>query len=303
MNKKIRKYVDNNIPDLKGKIVVITGGTGGIGYHMSKYLAYKGAHVILAARNQKKYFNVIKSIKEEISYASLEYKYLDLTDMDSVISFIEFIRNIKVDYLFLNSGIYHQEKKKDSLGIEIHFNVNCYVPYLIIRKLVNEFIENQTQIIITASISYKFAKVDPSDLMGDKVKNHNKLYGKTKRLLCQVSHKLSLENPGLRITYAHPGITASTLFESLHGNFLWKIAIPIMKHIFMSNEKAALPMLYAIDKESSTRKWYGPGGIAQAWGFPRLRGVRKDLFDLSELGPIFEQIENIDKRIGEKYGI
>lgn len=303
MNKKIVKYVEKNIPDLKGKTVVVTGGTGGIGFHLSKYLVYKGAHVILAARNQKKTFGVIQSIREEINYASLEYKYLDLTDMNSVISFIDFVRGLKVDYLFLNSGIYHQERKKDSLGIEVHFNVNCYVPYLVVSRLLNEFIENQTQIIVTASISYKFAKVDPNDLMGDKVKNHNKLYGKTKRLLCQVLYNLQQKNPNLKITYAHPGITASTLFESLHGNFFWKIAIPIMKHIFMSNEKASLPMLYAIDKESSNRRWYAPGGIAQAWGFPKLRGIRKDLFDLEGLEPIFEQIENIDKRIGEKYGI
>jgi short-subunit dehydrogenase len=303
MNKRIKKFVDKNIPELKNKTIVITGGTGGIGFHMSKYLAYKGAHVILAARNQKKTMGVIKSIQDEIEYASLEYKYLDLTDMNSVISFIDYMKQIKIDYLFINSGIYHQERKKDSLGLEIHFNVNCYVPYLMIKKLISEFIANQTQIIITASLSYMFAKVDPKDLMGDKVKDHNKLYGKTKRLLCQVLYKLQCENPGLKITFAHPGITASTLFESLHGNLFWKIAIPIMKHIFMSNEKAALPMLYAIDKKSSNRKWYAPRGIDQAWGFPKLKGIKKDLFDLKGLDDIFEQIDDIDRRIGEKYGI
>ena len=303
MNKRIRKYVDKNIPDLKGKTVVITGGTGGIGFHMSKYLAYKGAHVVLAARNQKKTTAVIESIKEKIEYASLEYKYLDLTDMNSVINFIEYMKGIKIDYLFLNSGIYHQERKKDSLGIEVHFNVNCYVPYLMIKNLLKQFIENQTQIIITASLSYMFAKVNPKDLMGDNVKDHNKLYGKTKRLLCQVLYKLQKENPGLKITFAHPGVTASTLFENLHSNLFWKIAIPIMKHIFMSNEKASLSMLYAIDKESTERRWYAPRGIAQAWGLPKFMRVRKDLFDLKGLDPIFEQIDDLDRKIGEKYGI
>ncbi|MBO5712225.1 MAG: hypothetical protein J6R47_05235 [Acholeplasmatales bacterium] len=73
------------------------------------------------------------------------------------------------------------------------------------------------------------------------------------------------------------------------------------KEIFDSKE--CDKWLYAIDKESTERRWYAPRGIAQAWGLPKFMRVRKDLFDLKGLDPIFEQIDDLDRKIGEKYGI
>ena len=111
MKNKYLKYINKNLPRIEGKTVVITGGTGGIGFHITKYLAYLGAKVILAARNKDKTIKVINEITNLIPNANLEYKYLDLTNMESVKTFISNLENVNIDYLFLNSGIYNQECK------------------------------------------------------------------------------------------------------------------------------------------------------------------------------------------------
>ena len=58
MKNKYLKYINKNLPRIEGKTVVITGGTGGIGFHITKYLAYLGAKVILAARNKDKTIDI-----------------------------------------------------------------------------------------------------------------------------------------------------------------------------------------------------------------------------------------------------
>jgi NAD(P)-dependent dehydrogenase (short-subunit alcohol dehydrogenase family) len=292
MKTKYINFINNNLPRLDGKTVVITGGTGGIGYHITKYLVHLGANVILAARNETKAIKVINDIINEVNNAKIIFKYLDLTNMNSVNCFIDYLNETSIDYLFLNSGIYNQESKIID-GLEIHYMVNFYVPYKIVDTLKEKFIKNNTKVIVTSSISYMFSKIDPDDILSKKCKNKTKLYGKTKRLLTQMLYLLKVENKGLDVTFAHPGVTASTLFEGLHTNLFWKIALPIMRHIFMSNDKASLPILYAINHNHDNRHWIGPRGLFQVWGYPAVKRVKKDLFNLDEIKILKEKVDNI----------
>jgi hypothetical protein len=106
--------------------------------------------------------------------------------------------------------------------------------------------------------------------------------------------RLKEENNRLDIAFAHPGVTASTLFEGLHTNLFWKIALPIMRHIFMSNDKASLPILYAINHNHDNRHWIGPKGLFQVWGYPAIKKVKKDLFDIEEIKIIKEKVNEIE---------
>ena len=126
------------------------------------------------------------------------------------------------------------------------------------------------------------------------MKNRTKLYGLTKRLLTQMLYLLKVENEGLDIVFTHPGVTASTLFEGLHTNIFWKIAIPIMRHIFMSNDKASLPILSGINYEHDNRHWIGPRGLFQVWGYPKVVKVKKDLFNIEQIKKIKDKINEIE---------
>ncbi len=44
----------SRIPDLQGKVFVVTGGNSGIGYHAVKQLAAKNAHVVMAGRSEER---------------------------------------------------------------------------------------------------------------------------------------------------------------------------------------------------------------------------------------------------------
>ena len=104
MKTKYINYINDNLPRLDGKTVVITGGTGGIGYHITKYLVHLGANVVLAARNETKAIKVINNIINEVNNAKIIFKYLDLTNMNSVNCFIYNIINNFNSFCFISGS-------------------------------------------------------------------------------------------------------------------------------------------------------------------------------------------------------
>ena len=74
----------NDIPDLSGRIAVVTGANGGLGLASAKALAAKGAHVVMAARDQDKAARARDEILADYPSASLEIVELDLGSLASV---------------------------------------------------------------------------------------------------------------------------------------------------------------------------------------------------------------------------
>jgi NAD(P)-dependent dehydrogenase (short-subunit alcohol dehydrogenase family) len=67
-----------DIPDLSGKVAIVTGANGGLGLEASRELARKGAFVVMASRDQGKAEEARGSILSEIPGAFLEMQALDL---------------------------------------------------------------------------------------------------------------------------------------------------------------------------------------------------------------------------------
>ncbi|KAI0101005.1 hypothetical protein GGR51DRAFT_551168 [Nemania sp. FL0031] len=74
------------LPDLKGKVFIVTGGNSGIGYYMVAHLAAHGAHVYLCARSPEKGKAAIVSIKEMHPSANIDLLQMDLMDLTSVVA-------------------------------------------------------------------------------------------------------------------------------------------------------------------------------------------------------------------------
>ncbi|KAI8869449.1 NAD(P)-binding protein [Ramicandelaber brevisporus] len=79
-------------PRQDGKLIIVTGATAGIGYQTAKFLAERGATVVLAARNEEKTKAVIDQILVEtptVKREQLVFIKLDLSLMSSVRKFVE----------------------------------------------------------------------------------------------------------------------------------------------------------------------------------------------------------------------
>jgi NAD(P)-dependent dehydrogenase (short-subunit alcohol dehydrogenase family) len=86
-NKSGDKWTVENIPDLSGKVTVVTGANSGLGFESSKEFARKGANVVMACRSMEKGQVAKNKIIEEIPDASAEVMHLDLASLKSVHQF------------------------------------------------------------------------------------------------------------------------------------------------------------------------------------------------------------------------
>lgn len=77
------KWAVTDIPDLSGKVALVTGGNTGIGKETCRQLLRKNAKVYLAARSQGKAQEAIAELEQETGQRAI-FVQLDLSDLDSV---------------------------------------------------------------------------------------------------------------------------------------------------------------------------------------------------------------------------
>jgi NAD(P)-dependent dehydrogenase (short-subunit alcohol dehydrogenase family) len=109
LNKYFNGGQNKNFPSLQGKTIVITGGNTGLGFICAKEMVKLGpSKIVIACRDQKKANEAIQKIMEEVGEKGnlqIEYRPLDLNDLNSVKSFAETFKGDKIDILLNNAGI------------------------------------------------------------------------------------------------------------------------------------------------------------------------------------------------------
>jgi NAD(P)-dependent dehydrogenase (short-subunit alcohol dehydrogenase family) len=125
-HKTISMWTKDNIEDQTGKTIIITGANTGIGYETALALYEKGAHVVLACRNQKNAEHTIIRIEQHKGKGSLEPGIIDLSDLTSVKKFAEtFIqKHEQLHILVNNAGVAAPPASSTTEGYELQFGVN-----------------------------------------------------------------------------------------------------------------------------------------------------------------------------------
>ena len=174
MNKYLKEYKWSNIfdmlrnnktdpkectEDFKGRLVVITGATAGIGYHTAKAYASHGANLICINRNEEKSKKLCLEIKKEYG-VECKYYIADFTHLSDIHDVGNKLANLDVDIdvLIHNAGVYLTKKKFTPDNIEEVFQVNYLgsfiINYLIKDKLISQ---NNSRIIYVNSEGHRFA--------------------------------------------------------------------------------------------------------------------------------------------------
>lgn len=288
---KYQKWINKNTHSLKGKTVLIVGGTGSIGRKVINYLLALDANVIVAARN------VLKAKELFSNQPNLSIEYLDVSDLASIDAFqLEIDKKYpKIDILINNAGILNAFEKTSKQGYEMHFAANALGNYYLTKKLLFDLKDN-AKIINTSSISYNFNKINFNDFEGIFYRNSIKRYGLTKRIMTfnTLWLKDSLKDTNLMFNLVHPGICATELFIK-NKAFIYKMFYPLMKLFFHSEDKAALSIVKGIFTETRFNEWIGPR-ILNIWGYPKISLLNKKVCDLKTIIKVNEITENLIKK-------
>ena len=256
----------NDIPELDGKIALITGANSGIGYCTAKALAKKGCHVILACRSLYKSNKAREKLLTSTPDALLSTMELDLSDLENVRQkTIDLIKNYhRLDLLINNAGIMHPPKTFSAQGYEIQFAVNHLSHMLLTLRLLNLLEKTEDSRIITVTSGAQFfGKVHWTNLKADIYYNKWESYANSKLanvMFALELHKI-LEDRNIKSLAAHPGIARTNLFLSQKPkpNILEKSSLKIFSPFFQSAEMGSLPQLYAATSlKVKSGEHYGP---------------------------------------------
>jgi NAD(P)-dependent dehydrogenase (short-subunit alcohol dehydrogenase family) len=115
-----------DIPDQHGRTAVVTGANGGLGLETARQLAARGAHVVMAVRNQEKAASAVDEIRATVPDAALELVPLDLASQASVRAAAEQILSAheSIDLLVNNAGVMGIPETKTVDGFEMQFGVD-----------------------------------------------------------------------------------------------------------------------------------------------------------------------------------
>lgn len=124
-----RRFRFDQIPDLTGRVAIVTGGSGGIGYYTALPLARAGATVVILSANEEKGKSTEAEVNKELkglnSYGSVTWEGVDLGDLKAVDAVARKLAGEldRLDIFVANAGIPQAPYGLTSDGLERHFEV------------------------------------------------------------------------------------------------------------------------------------------------------------------------------------
>ena len=289
MSMSQKTWLANNTASLKGKTVVITGATGGLGTEICRSVLALEGRLVLVNRSADKSRTLRGQLLEEHPGSDIVCLTADLTDMDSVKAVCTQLEQEPVDFLILNAGAYAIPRRTCATGYDNVFQTNFVSHYYMVKRLLPHLAARRAKVLAMGSIAHNYSKTDPADIDFAGRKKASKVYGNSKRYLMFALTELLKNNPDVRFAIAHPGI-AFTNITAHYPPLLFAIIKYPMKVIFLQPCQAARSMVKALFTDVPSLHWIGPK-LFDIWGNPSVKALTT--CDEEERRRIFETAEAI----------
>jgi NAD(P)-dependent dehydrogenase (short-subunit alcohol dehydrogenase family) len=273
-------WTTNNIPDLTGKVIIVTGANCGIGYEAAKEFTRKGAQTILACRDMNKAQTALTHIQQEIPKARAEIMQLDLATLRLVRKFLEDFkaRYQQLDLLVNNAGIMWAPYGKTEDDFESQFGTNHLGHFALTGLLIDLLSKTPgARVVNVSSVGHRSGVMDFTNLMFENGEDYSRhgAYGRSKlaNLLFtyELQRRFEANNIDAIATAAHPGTANTNLTRHVEGQLWFRLFRPLATVMVQSAAMGALPTLRAaVDPNTRGGEYYGPGGFMEQRGYPVL---------------------------------
>jgi NAD(P)-dependent dehydrogenase (short-subunit alcohol dehydrogenase family) len=276
-----------DLPDMTGRSVIVTGANSGIGRAAARAFAGAGARVVLAVRDTGK-----GEAAADAMPGTTEVRRLDLASLASIREFADGWSG-PLDLLVNNAGVMVPPLSRTAEGFELQFGTNHLGHFALTNLLLSDV---TGRVVTVSSTGHRLGTIDFDDLNWErKPYKPWRAYGQSKlaNLLftAELQRRLTEAGSPVLATAAHPGYAATNLqFHS--GRRVNEIVSRIGNRLIAQDEDGgALPTLYAAVADVPPAAFAGPGGFLEQRGAPKLvgrsgaaldAGVARRLWDVSE---------------------
>jgi NAD(P)-dependent dehydrogenase (short-subunit alcohol dehydrogenase family) len=279
-----RTLPDIAVPDLSGKLAVVTGASDGIGLGLAGRLAAAGAEVLMPVRNPAKGAAALEQIRTRTPDAKISTRELDLAGLDSVATLADELNREgrPIHLLINNAGVMTPPSRQETQdGFELQYGTNHLGHFALVAGLLPLLRAGRARVTTQTSFGAKFYGINWDDLQWEQKYNGDRAYSQSK--IATVHFALELERRsriggwGITSNVAHPGITATNLLAAQPGlgraedTTQVTLIRRLARHGFLAQTvpEGLLPALYAATHpDARGGRLYGPSGFLHLTGAP-----------------------------------
>jgi NAD(P)-dependent dehydrogenase (short-subunit alcohol dehydrogenase family) len=275
-------WTTNDIPDLTGRLAIVTGATGGLGLETALVLAGKGAEVVLAGRNPEKGALAERRIRDRHPGAAVRFAQVDLADLSSVRAFADqqLGAGRPIDMLINNAGVMALPQRRETVdGFEQQFGTNYLSHFALTGRLRPLLTAAGARVVQLSSVAHRGGRIRLDDLNARQGYRPWPVYQQSKLAMLMFALELQRRSDahGWRLTSvaAHPGVSRTDLMANgpEQGRAGGSLSGFLVRRLGQSAERGALPTLMAATLPAATPGgYYGPQGLGEVRGRP---GVAK----------------------------
>jgi NAD(P)-dependent dehydrogenase (short-subunit alcohol dehydrogenase family) len=240
---------------VRGKRILITGATNGIGLAAAQELARRGASLAIVARDDTRAADAVRRI-ESAGSEVVDVLKADLTSQASVRALADeaLQRYARIDVLVNNAGAVFEKRELSVDGIERTWALNHLAPFLLTELLLERLKSSApARVVTTTSDAHKGAQIPWDDLNAERSYGSRGFtrYGQTKLANILFTAELAgrLEGTGVTANCFHPGTVATGFNRNNSG--IMRLVMTAIKPFLRSPEKGAETLVWLVDSEEA----------------------------------------------------
>ncbi|HYJ70197.1 MAG TPA: oxidoreductase [Nocardioidaceae bacterium] len=294
-----RSWTTVDIPDLTGQRALVTGVTGGLGYHVVRELARAGAEVMATARDRSRGKASLDAIRSEVPTARVELLELDLADLESVRSAASTVvgDGRPLDICVNNAGVMAAPERRTVDGFELQIGTNHLGHFALVGQLWPALVAARAaRVVAVSSLMHwlvrgiELRRLEPESRIG----RYRKWTAYSESKLANLVYALELDRragaagaPVVSVA-AHPGYSATGLQHAglAMGNHSVQRFVLRLGNVVLaqSAEAGAWPLLRAAtEPDLPGGSYMGPGSLGESRGAPTPARISRRAAD-TELG-------------------
>ncbi len=271
------QWTTRDIPSQSGRMAIVTGATGGLGFETALGLAQAGAEVVLTGRNEGKGLRAIERISTIYPESRVAFEILDMADLNSIAIFAKSYLRVErpIDLLVNNAGVMAVPTRQTTAdGFELQFGTNYLGHFALTAQLLPLLRGGRkARVVNISSIAHKHGAIHFDDLQAERRYVPWETYSQSKLAMLMFAFELQRKSDengwGLMSNAAHPGWSRTDLIVNGPGKNSWQARMGGLVAPLMSQSAAqgALPILFAATSpEAKDGGYYGPKGFFELKG-------------------------------------